>query len=408
MPPWRSPNAASIWSGKYPHEMIERSTSCRARCSKVYARRGRSTSGSMSLRVRSVSGRSLVPCPPTRITAGRLTSGPPPPACGHAGEIWVPSRPPAEGERLSYRATDAFVDEAEGLQRLGIEEVAAVDDDIAAHPPRRLRPVELADLGPLGDDDDAVRAVQRREGGIRNLDPVQMGGPVGDRVPGRDLRALRAQPPGEDEARRLAHVVRAGLESEAQQCDPLAAERADTPLELADHAPLLQLVDLDHGVQELEVVARVRRELLQRERVLREAGASVADAGPEEGRADSPIEADSLRDGRHVRARRLADVGDLVDERDARDEGSVRRELDHLRRRDVGAHDRGIDALVQLRDHISVGKVERTYDDAIGLQEVAYRSPLCGELRVRDVADVVQTTIVEPVPHLATRPDGDG
>ena len=67
------PKCACSCSGRYPHASWLRSTPCRARCSKVYASNGRSTSGSMSLRVRSVSGRSLVPCPPTRMTAGRLT-----------------------------------------------------------------------------------------------------------------------------------------------------------------------------------------------------------------------------------------------------------------------------------------------------------------------------------------------
>jgi hypothetical protein len=53
-------------------------------------------------------------------------------------------------------------------------------------------------------------------------------------------------------------------------------------LELAHHAPLLQLVDLDDRVEQLEVVARVARELLERVDVLREARAAEADAGLEE------------------------------------------------------------------------------------------------------------------------------
>jgi hypothetical protein len=40
--------------------------------------------------------------------------------------------------------------------------------------------------------------------------------------------------------------------------------------ELSDHSPLLQLVDLDHRVEELEVVAGVARELLERGHVFRE------------------------------------------------------------------------------------------------------------------------------------------
>ena len=71
----------------------------------------------MSLRVRSVSGRSLVPCPPTRMTAGK---------------------------RHSDGAADAFVDEAERAHLLGIEQVAPVDDHVARHAAARGGPVELS------------------------------------------------------------------------------------------------------------------------------------------------------------------------------------------------------------------------------------------------------------------------
>ena len=41
-----------------------------------------------------------------------------------------------------------------------------------------------------------------------------------------------------------------------------------------------------------------------------------------------------------------------------------------------------------------------------GPHEVVDGRPLGGELGVRDVADLVQAAIVEPVPHAAARPDG--
>src|SRR6187200_652205 len=123
----------------------------------------------MSLRVRSVSGRSLVPCPPTRMTAGRLMirlsdhehggawgtgrfptfSG----RRGHAGETWSPPRPRADGERCSYDGPpDAFIREAERAHLVGIQQVAAVHDHRVSHAPGRRSPVELAQLGPFGDD----------------------------------------------------------------------------------------------------------------------------------------------------------------------------------------------------------------------------------------------------------------
>jgi hypothetical protein len=229
-----------------------------------------------------------------------------------------------------------------------------------------------------------------------------------DRIPGDDVRALRQQPAREHERRRLAHVVGVRLEREAEERHLAAAQRPEVPAELPDHAPLLQLVHLDDGVQQLEVVARVRGQLLQRQRVLGEARAAVADAGLEEARPDAPVEADPLRDLDDVRAGRLADVRDLVDERDPRHQRGVRGQLDHLGRGHVRAHDRRLDALVQLRHRVAVGLGERADHDPVRVQEVAHGRALGGELRVRHVADVAEAAVVEPRAHLGARPHRHG
>ena len=54
-----------------------------------------------------------------------------------------------------------------------------------------------------------------------------------------------------------------GLEGEPEQRDPLADEAAEVLDELGDDAPLLQLVDLDDGGEELEVVAGITCKLLE-------------------------------------------------------------------------------------------------------------------------------------------------
>ena len=53
------------------------------------------------------------------------------------------------------------------------------------------------------------------------------------------------------------------------------------------------------------------------------------------------------------------------------------------------------------RDHVAVVRLERTDDDAVGLHEVSDRSPLGSELRIRDVPDVREATIVEPMTNCA-------
>ena len=177
----------------------------------------------------------------------------------------------------------------------------------------------------------------------------------------------------------------------------LADERAvQMLLELAHHAPLLQLVDLDDGVEELEVVARVARELLERVDVLGEAGAAEADARLQELGADAVVQAHPLGHLDHVRARLLADVGDLVDEGDLRGQEGVGGELDHLGRRDVGADEvaRRLAAelgaqerAVELDDRIPRPVVVVADDDPVGAHEVADGRALLEELGARHVAE---------------------
>src|SRR5262245_61528524 len=88
---------------------------------------GRSTSVTTGFGIPVVSGRSLVPSPPTRMTACTLL---------------VPA--------------DALVDEAGGVDRRGIERVAPVDHDLARHRAGDGGPVEVAELLPLGHEDDGV------------------------------------------------------------------------------------------------------------------------------------------------------------------------------------------------------------------------------------------------------------
>ena len=138
----------------------------------------------------------------------------------------------------------------------------------------------------------------------------------------------------------------------------------------ADDPPLLQLVDLDHRGEELEVVARVARELLQRRDVLGEARAAEADAGTEEVRAEPVVEPDALRDVLDVGADALADVRDLVDEADARGQEGVGGELDHLGGVDVHPQHRRVDPLVERLDRVAVLRLEGADDDPVGLHEV--------------------------------------
>ncbi len=184
--------------------------------------------------------------------------------------------------RTDSPAPDALVVQAGRLHRRAVEGVAAVDHEGAVHRRRGLRPVERLELVPLGDEHDGVgvlHALQRPRGELDAVDEAA-GLVLGDRVIDAHRRPGRLEAGREDERAGLAHVVGVRLEGEAEQGDLLADQRVEVLDELADNAALLQLVDLDDRVEQLEVIAGVAGELLERVDVLGEARAAEADAPP--------------------------------------------------------------------------------------------------------------------------------
>ena len=121
------------------------------------------------------------------------------------------------------------------------------------------------------------------------------------------------------------------------------------------------------------------------------------------------VETHAARDVLHVRADALADLRDLVDERDLRGQEAVRRVLDQLRRLDVGDDERDlervqrrVDLLHQL-DRLVVGGAD---DDAVRLHEVLDGRAFAQELGIRDDRGLVPVaasrrgccSIIRPVP----------
>ena len=102
----------------------------------------------------------------------------------------------------------------------------------------------------------------------------------------------------------------------------------------------------------------------------------------EELEPDARVVADAEGDLAHVGAHRLAQVGDLVDERHLRGEKRVRRVLDELGRRGVGHEDRSSQASVELGHAHGDAGVLAADDDAVRLEEVTHRGPFAEELWV--------------------------
>src|ERR1700689_1766951 len=106
------------------------------------AMKGLSTSRTTGLGTTEGSGRRRVPGPPTRITA------------------WIRS-PPA----------DALVDQARGADRLRLQGVAPVDDHVATHAGCDRGPVELEELGPLGDQHHRIGLLGRGKRRVAKVAP---------------------------------------------------------------------------------------------------------------------------------------------------------------------------------------------------------------------------------------------
>ena len=105
--------------------------------------------------------------------------------------------------------------------------------------------------------------------------------------------------------------------------------------DLLDQTQLLRVVRRLDGRHDPQRPAELRRRVLQRLHVLREARSAVADARVEKVPADPRIGTDSLADVLDVGAELVGEIGELVHERDPRREHRVRRVLRELGRAHV-------------------------------------------------------------------------
>src|SRR3954468_4322618 len=153
MPWWVSPSTRSPSSAREPSDSSASSTPWRASQSSMKLRNGRPASGITGFGVVRVSGLSLVPSPPARTTA-------------------------SIGRPL---AADALVRVAGARHELAVEEVAPVHDERLLELLLHLaRPVELAELGPLGHEHHRIGAVDRLHGGARDRRAAEeIGGAAG-------------------------------------------------------------------------------------------------------------------------------------------------------------------------------------------------------------------------------------
>src|SRR5918996_2138645 len=130
-----SPSTLRTPLARWPQDMTTSLTPCERSQSSVNWMNGRSTSGTTGLGTVLVSGRRRVPSPPARIIACTALLAP------VAGDRRALS--------VAGRAPDALVGEAGRGDSAGIEEVAPVHHEPAAHRGGDGPEVELGELRPL-------------------------------------------------------------------------------------------------------------------------------------------------------------------------------------------------------------------------------------------------------------------
>src|SRR6266550_3223077 len=238
----------------------------------------------------------------------------------HRCEPMKPAPPETTARGRALLAANAAIGEAKAAHRFRVVDVSSVHDDRAAHELLDACHVELAELIPLGDQDDRVRP---RRNLVRTLQILHLreehpGSLHRGRVISSDLSAGSKQDLGDADAWRLAHVVGIGFESKSEQTDHPPWELIQRLAQQVNHDHALVAIDLHHGLQKLRVIVEPFGDCGQCSDIFGKATSAPSNTGVEVGRADSLVEAHALRDQLRIGSKPPADPRDLIDERDAR------------------------------------------------------------------------------------------
>ena len=237
---------------------------------------------------------------------------------------------------------NAGIDEAEFLEFLAVVDVAAIDDDVTCHDFLDDIPAGHAELAPLGHQRKDIGTVS----GIVHV--LAVGDAVADAtaalihgngVEDADGGTIFQEAVDDHQGRGLAHIVGLGLEREADDSDSLARETADGREHLIIDNRLLALVDTLDSLDDFHMIAIVETGMEEGLGILGEAGTAIATASIEELSADTGIGAYALADTIDIGADTLAEVGNVVHERDAGGKHGIGGILGHLGRGDIHEDD---------------------------------------------------------------------
>ena len=196
--------------------------------------------------------------------------------------------------------------------------------------------VGLLELRPLGDDQRRIGAAQRVVGHVVVADAVAEDALAPPPAPPGRAPAPRRRPASSasisvtDGASRMSSVRGLNESPHTASAAPAQVARRSGRMTFSNSARFCAALTSSTAPQDARRdVARLRHRD-QRLDVLRKARAAVADAGEQKRRADAAVEADAAAHVLDVAAERLAQVGELVDQRDARRQHGVGGVLGHL------------------------------------------------------------------------------
>src|SRR3990167_4342849 len=169
--------------------------------------------------------------------------------------------------------SDTDIPEAQLAHRRRIIDVPSIHDERLTQQLLHALEIQLLELVPFRQHQQAVRTLHRLIGILaeRHMWQQMRGLLHGLRIVGPDRGPLRAQILDDVDRRSIAHVVRVGLEGQPEHGDRLVLHHPQRPLHLFGDAALLVLVHLPHGLQQLEIIAHLLRDVDEGLEVLREA-----------------------------------------------------------------------------------------------------------------------------------------
>ena len=219
------------------------------------------------------------------------------------------------------RFADGVDLEADACEHSVVQQVSSIKDiSRLVHVVVDLRPIQLEELLPLGQNHDGVSAVRRRCGITNETDIFGNLGSnllwVHGGIVNANVSSLGEKRFGDGDCGRFAEIGSVLLEGETQDCDLLSLDCSKHLLENRFAESLL--LEIVHAQHLTPVISHNGQEEMltqidQTEKILGETGAAETDACVEELGADATIRSENLGNLPNICSRSFTECGNSID-----------------------------------------------------------------------------------------------